>query len=97
MKKQFSLVSPNKKPERQVEAVKYEIKKYIAREKRKDLPEGYDFWDFDCRFGEAQEEAQVIKVSQINGMIDQIVQASKDSFYLEVLAKASRKTVKKFK
>ena len=51
MKKKFSLKHPKIKPARRVEAVKHEIRKYLKRERRKELPEGVDFWDFDCKFG----------------------------------------------
>ena len=48
MKKTFSFKVSNKNRDRQTDSIKYEIKKYIARERRKALPEGGDFWDFDC-------------------------------------------------
>ncbi len=35
-----------------VEAIKYELKKYIKRERNKKLPEEVDFCDFDCRYGD---------------------------------------------
>lgn len=91
MKKQFNLAAENKKPERQVEAVKYEIKKYIARERRKQLPEGSDFWGFSCRLGQDSSEAEEIKISQINPMIDELVKAGKASFYIEILAQPEKK------
>ena len=39
MKKTFNLTSPNKEPERQVDSVVHEIRKYIKRERKKPLPE----------------------------------------------------------
>lgn len=97
MKKVFKLTSENKAPERQVEAVKYEIKKYIARERRKKTPENVDFWDFDCRFGSSESEAAVIHVSTINENIDKVFSENIESFYLEVLAKAGHRNSSKKK
>lgn len=94
MRKTFQLTAPNKKPERQVEAVKFEIKKYIARERRKKLPEGADYWDFDCKIGADEEETSVIKVSMINSMLDKLVREGHTSFYLEILAKLGHKAKK---
>lgn len=87
MRKSFHFTSPNKKPERQVEAIKYEVKKYIARERRKKLPEGVDFWDFDCKIGETAELAQDIHLNSINKSISQLFEENKPGLYLEILAK----------
>jgi hypothetical protein len=87
MKKIFKLTDPKKKPERQVEAVKFEIKKYIKRERNKKLPEGIDYWDFDCKFGDTSESANPIHISEINKSIDHQFQNKKESFYIEILVK----------
>ena len=86
MKKTFSINAPNKKPERQVDAIKHEVKKYMAREKRKSLPENFDFWDFECRMGVSQELSQEVHVSQISATIDQLVGQGNEEFYLSVSA-----------
>ena len=50
MKKTFKIAHPKIKVARMFEAIKYEVKKYLKRERRKSLPEGVDYWDFDCRY-----------------------------------------------
>ncbi|MBT5910990.1 MAG: hypothetical protein HOH25_14445, partial [Opitutae bacterium] len=60
MKKTFNLVHPKIKLARLVDAVRSDVKKYLKRERRKELPEGVDFWDFDCKFGPTAEQAKVI-------------------------------------
>jgi hypothetical protein len=55
MKKTFSFSHPKKQRPRVVEAIKYELKKYIKRERNKKRPEEVDFWDFDCRYGANKE------------------------------------------
>lgn len=87
MKKQFQINVPNKKPDRQVEAIRYEINKYLARERRKPLPVDVDFWDFNCRFGETESTAQPITVLQIKDKITDAVAKNLTSFYVEILAK----------
>ena len=98
MKKSFHLTATNKKPERQVDFVKHEIKKYIGRERRKTLPDDVQFWDFDCRMGDDASTAPVIHVSEINKKFDALVLEKKETFYMEILAKpgyrASRKPSK---
>lgn len=87
MKKNFSLTSPKHKPDRQVELVKAEVNKYVARERRKALPEGVDFWDFDCKCGAAADTAIVLHVDAINKKIDEVAAAKAESVYIEILAK----------
>lgn len=87
MKKTFSFKVSNKNRDRQTDSIKYEIKKYIARERRKALPEGVDFWDFDCRIGNTHDQAKVIHLNDINKSITELESEKEDSFYLEVLVK----------
>lgn len=87
MKKDFKLTDPRKAPARQVDAVKHEINKYIARERRKTPSEGAQFWDLDCKIGKDKESASVIHVSEINKSIDKLVSENAEQFYMEILAK----------
>ncbi|MGF1835604.1 DUF6172 family protein [Photobacterium sanguinicancri] len=87
MKKTFALTHPKKAVPRVVEAVKHEVKKYLKRERNKALPQGADYWDFDCKFGNTEQEAKVIHVKEINKCIDDAETAAQPSFYLEILAK----------
>ena len=70
MKKTFALTHPKLQPARLVDAIKHEIKKYLNRERRKPLPQGTDYWTFDCRFGASEPEAKPIFTSEINKHID---------------------------
>ncbi len=89
MKKTFSFNVSNKNRDRQIDSIKYEVKKYIARERRKKLPENVDFWDFDCRIGLTSEQAEVIHLNDINPSISKMAEQEGDSFYLEVLVKTA--------
>ncbi|MCF6176840.1 MAG: DUF6172 family protein [Victivallaceae bacterium] len=94
MKKVFSLVHPKIKVPRLVEAIKYEVKKYIKRERAKSLPEGVDFWDFDCRFGADEASSKNIHLSAIGESIAEAEAKALESFYLEILSKPGRRTKK---
>jgi hypothetical protein len=87
MKKTFKLTHPKIKVPRLVEAIKYEVRKYLQRERRKPLPPGVDFWDFDCRFGADETSSEVIHVADINQAISRAEEEQLESFYLEILAK----------
>ncbi len=87
MKKIFKLTHEKIKRPRLVDAIKHEVQKYLKRERRRSLPEGADYWDFDCRFGVDEESSEVIHVSEINKSISWAESEKLDSFYLEVLVK----------
>lgn len=94
MKKTFKLTHPKIKVPRLVEAIKFEVKKYIKRERNKKLPEKVDFWDFDCRFGVDQASSEDIHLSAINKSIDEAESKGLESFYLEILVKPGHRTKK---
>ena len=94
MKKVFSLVHPKIKVPRLIEAIKYEVKKYIKRERGKSLSEDVDFWDFDCRFGADEASSKTIHLSAIGESIDSAEAKELESFYLEILSKPGRRTKK---
>lgn len=94
MKKTFSLEHSKKSPERMVEAIKHEIKKYMKRERNKALPEDTNYWAFDCKFGNTAEDAQELPAIGFNKLIDAAVQAGKTSFYVEVIARADFRAAK---
>lgn len=87
MKKNFSLSSTKHKPDRQIELVKHEINKYVARERRKALPEGVDYWDFDCKCGATPATATALHLEEISKRIDAVAASSSDSVYVEIMAK----------
>lgn len=94
MKKSFPLSVEGKHPERLLEATKHEIRKYIQRERRRALPEGVDFWDFDCKFGTTSETAQVAHLAELIPLIDALVKSEGTQFYIEILAKHGHRKVR---
>ena len=87
MRKTYLLRPEGKHPERVLEAVKHDIRKYMKRERRRELPEGASFWDFDCRFGADQEGAQTTHPAELIGQLDQLARAGGTQCYVELLAK----------
>ncbi len=92
MRKTFQLHVEGKNGDRVLDAVKHEIRKYIKRERRRDLPEGADFWDFDCRFGRTKDAAEAAHLSALTGLINEVAGEGGAQFYVEILAKAGKRT-----
>lgn len=87
VRKTFKLNVDGKNRDRVLDAIKHEIRKYVKRQRRVPLPEGVDFWDFDCRFGLSADAATTVHFATIMELINGVAQSGGDAFYLELLAK----------
>ena len=86
MKKTFPLTSPSHQPARVVEQIKSDVRKYLKRERKKPLPEGVDFWDFNCKVGLGEAAPETKHVEEIVPAIDQAVAGECAAVYIEILA-----------
>jgi len=86
MKKTFQLRPEGKNPDRVLDATKHEIRKYLKRERGRVLPKGVDYWDFNCKFGPSEAQAQPARVGELIGLIDALVRDGGSQFYMEILA-----------
>ena len=91
MRKTFPLHAEGKNPDRILDAVKHEIRKYIKRERRRDLPQGADYWEFDCRFGRTQDTAEVVHLSALTERINEVAAEGGPQFYVEILARPAQR------
>jgi hypothetical protein len=94
MKKTFRITHPKIKVARLIESVRCDVRKYLKKERKKKLPEGVDFLDFECKFGPTAEEAKVVHVAEIGKSIDAAEKQQLESFYIEILAKPGHRTKK---
>lgn len=92
MRKTFPLAVDGKNRDRVLDAVKHEIRKYVKRERRRDLPAGADYWDFDCKFGLEAASAQPAHLASLIGLVDTAAADNAAQVYVEILARpANRK------
>ena len=94
MKKLFPLTHPKIQPARLVDSIRAQMNKYIKRERNKKLPDGVDFWDFDCKVGGSMETATDTHVSVLSNAIGDILDAGNESVYLEIKSKPVKRTKK---
>ena len=94
MRKNFPLHIDGRHPDRVLDAVKHEVRKYLKRERRRDLPEGVDFWDFDCKCGLQSSDAELVHVAALITSIDALAKAEAKSVYVEILAKHGKRSPK---
>lgn len=91
MKKTFQLQAEGKNSDRLLDAIKHEIRKYVKRERRRELPAGADYWDFDCRFGATEAAAQPAHLSTLIGSVDAVAKEGGSQFFIEILAKPAQR------
>ena len=91
MKKIFQLQEKNKKPERTLDSIKNEIRKYLKRERTKKLPDDAIYWDFDCKFGKDEASAESLLTNDIVKALDKAREEEWQSCYIEIFSKPSDK------
>jgi hypothetical protein len=94
MKKTFPLTHPKIKPERLVEGIRGDVNKYLKRERNKKLPEGVDFWDFDCKVGVTMADAQSVHVAEVSKAIGQVLEDGGETCFVELTTKRGKRTKK---
>ena len=95
MKKVFKLTDEKKHEDRVLEAVKHDIRKYVKREKKKELPDKATmYWDFDCKIGATADDAKVVAYEELIKALDTVKADGAKECYVEILAKAVDKPVK---
>ncbi len=95
MKKTFLLIDEKKDPQRVLDSIKHNIRKYIKREKRKPLPKDSNFWKINCRFGNTEDTAVEIRFEDVMKNINEVSEQNLKSFYIELIAEASTMNFKK--
>lgn len=94
MKKTYALTHPKIKPARLADSIKHDLKKYLKKERNKPLPEGMDYWAFDCRFGASEVKSEPIFNSELNKYIDAAVEQELPEIYVEIIARACQHEAK---
>jgi len=95
VKKIFKIEQERIKPDRAVDSIKNELRKYVKREKKKELPNKKTmYWDFDCKFGKTADLAQVCTFEEISTQLNSVVADGWKECYVEVIAKAVDKPEK---
>jgi hypothetical protein len=93
VRKTFKLQVEGKHPDRVMDAIKHEVRKYVKRQRRVPLPVGVDFWDFDCKFGNAEESAEPVHLAEIIKRMDAAAAEGAAQVFVEVVAKDGQRRV----
>jgi hypothetical protein len=94
LKKTYGLNVEGKNRDRLLDASKHDIRKYVKRERAKPLPEGTDFWDFDCKLGANPTDALTVHFAALTTSIDALALSGANQFYVEVVTKLGHRMVR---
>jgi len=89
MRKSFPLHATGKADARVLDAIKHEVRKYVKRERRKLLPEGFLEWSFACKVGASPAQAESVALKELSPAIDRVAQAASHEVYIEIVATPS--------
>lgn len=92
MKKTYQLNIEGKNRDRLLDAARHDIRKYQQRERRRAIPEGFDTWDFDCRFGADEASAEKASVGDLSALITTLTQGGANAFYVELVARPAKRS-----
>lgn len=94
VRKTYCLAIEGKNRDRLLEASKHDIRKYVKRERSRPLPEGVDYWDFDCKFGSSEATASVVHFATLTDLINTLAQEGGEQFYVEVVTKHGHRSAR---
>lgn len=95
MKKIFQLHNEKIHPDRIIEGIKHELRKYLKRERKKKLPDSETmYWDFDCKFGQSASSADACSFDEIIQFLSTVQEKEWTECYIEIMAKAVDKPKK---
>jgi hypothetical protein len=94
LKKTFKLQESGKHPDRTMDTIKHQLRKYLKREKKKKFQSTNSFWDFECRFGQDIESSKEVTFNDIIKLLDVAKEEQWKVCYIEIVAVAREKSLK---
>ncbi len=88
MRKHFPLRAEGKDDARVRDKIRHEVNKYVRRERDKELPEGFTWWDFSCRVGADEAGAETLALQEVGAAIDRVAEGGAASVFIEIAATA---------
>lgn len=92
MKKTFPLHASDRADARVIEAIKYDIRKYVKRERKKTVPAEFDLWEFACKVGADPTAAFEKPLRELSAGIDAVAASGADAVYVEVVSVPAKRT-----
>lgn len=84
MKKTFPLQQPGHDDARVRDKIRHEVNKFLRRARQRPPQEGFRGWDFECRVGPSETQAEPRTLKDVAGAIDEIAARGALHVFLEL-------------
>ena len=92
MKKYYPLTKGKHAPARVIDGIKSNVRRHVTRQRGKELPQNFDFWDFNCRVGETEKDAVSVHLKAIGKAIDEAAaKSTSEKIFVAIEAVAKRR------
>ena len=88
MKKNYPLQVEGKNPERVLDAVKHDIRRYFKRERARAFPPETNVWRFDCKLGLDESNAQETTEATLFTELSALAAQGATSVHVEINSRA---------
>ena len=94
MKKIFKLQETEQNPDRILEKIKHQLRRYLRREKKKDIKALNSFLEFECRFGQDEKSSKKVSFNDIIQLLDKTREDDWKECYIEIVAVVQEKSLR---
>ncbi|WP_415907131.1 DUF6172 family protein [Oleiharenicola sp. Vm1] len=91
MKKTFPLQQAGRDDARVRDKIRHEVNKFLRRARQRPPAEGFRGWDFTCRVGPSESEAEPRTLKEVAGEIDAIAARGAAHVYIELIPVPARR------
>lgn len=91
MKKTFPLQQPGRDDARVRDKIRHEVNKFLRRARQRPPAEGFRGWDFLCKVGPSETQAEPRELKDVATAIDQVAAGGALHVYLELTPVPARR------
>lgn len=91
MKKTFPLQQAGHDDARVRDKIRHEVNKFLRRARQQPPAEGFRGWDFTCKVGPSETQAEPRALQEVATSIDEIAQTGATHVYIELVPVPARR------
>jgi hypothetical protein len=93
MKKTFALQETGKDDARVRDKIRHEVNKFLRRARQRPPQEGFRGWDFTCKVGPSETQAEPRTLKEVASSIDEVAARGASHVYIELVPVPARRVL----
>lgn len=93
MKKTFPLQQEGRDDARVRDKIRHEVNKYLRRARQRPPAEGFRGWDFTCKVGPGETQAEPRALKEVASAIDEVAARGAAHVYIELVPVPARRVL----